>query len=267
MYLGLAGREIDATVQTESTFRSRHSGAELRRVKANLVVEANEENNTLLEVLGRAPDKRELSSTDGHGTVLARWRIVDSSYRQTLVGGHSTYHHFLELEEAEDLKPKRPHVSGRSLEPYSYHEEFDDDALIIEAKVQTTKSELDEFKKLLRTEGYFPVVREGISSEARDMRFGRPSWSAHEENVKLKLILVDKVYDDRQHQHPFTEHIARIFETQDLLAQYIEILEELLRHLADRDILTKKEVDELRANATQRTQDRIMELRRVKDID
>lgn len=267
MYFNLGGSEIDAAVQSESAFRSKHTGAELRRVKVNLTIDTEADEDVLSGIL--AGEEPQFDSTDGHGRVLARWRIVDRSHQQTIAGGRSMYHHSLELEQVEALKPTRLVAGDLALEPYWYFEEFLDDVLSVEAKVTMPEPQFDELKKLLLGKHYFPVVREGISSEAREMRFGRTTWSSHEGTVKVRLMLVDKSFDDpkRPSDDVIVEELARLRANVDSFVRYSELLEELLRTLIHEEVLSEREASELRERASERAKERIIELGRVEDID
>lgn len=166
---------------------------------------------------------------------------------------------------------EKPKVDSLSLgklkfQPYSYDERFEGDALIIKAKVLLSESQYTELKELMRRETYFEVVRHGISDEPREMRFGLTLWSKHKENIKHELLLVDKSYDKARERRRglFGPESYRM---QNMIAEYAEILEELLTALINKGILRAKEIDDIRADALRRAWDRKREFYRVKDID
>jgi len=71
---------------------------------------------------------------DGTGTIR-RWTVRNHSYSYTDGDEPLVYTHTLEMEEMEDFMPTRLHISDLSVEPYTYEEEFQGDALIITARV------------------------------------------------------------------------------------------------------------------------------------
>jgi len=265
MYLDLGGKEMPAELENESTFRSKHTGRELKRVQVRVVEREKQAHERLLEILqmGR---KEGINSTDGMGKVLSKWKVRNNSYSYSESGYDSNYYHSIELEEMERLEVTSLKVGGLELHPYSYDEKFDDDALIIEAKVLLSESQYTGLKEIMKKMRYFPVIRYGIAEEPREMRFGLTRWSEHEHGVKHELLLIDKSYDATKEKiKGFFD--PEMFRMQDMIAEYTEILDELVSTLTNKGLLSIEEVDHIRARALERVWDRKREFYRIKDID
>jgi len=263
IYLDFAGKEVPANLKDESTFRSKHTGAELKSIKVDIVAEDQEAHERLLKSI----EKGSINSTDGKGSVLSKWKVKNPSYSYTDAPG-SHYYHSLELEETEELRVSSLTLGGFSLQPYSYEEKFDGDALIIEARVLLSETQYVELKKLMKAaELYFPVVRHGISEEPREMRFGKMLWSKHEDGIKHELLLVEKIYDETKERRSALLFEPEMSHVQDMTAQQEEILEELITALVDKGLLRMEEINDIRARATRRTWERKREFYRVDDID
>ena len=265
IYLDFAGKEVPANLKDESTFRSKHTGAELKSIKVDIVAEDQEAHERLLKSIERAK-KVGINSTDGKGTVLNRWKVKNTSYSYTTGVPGSKYYHSLELEEMEELKVSSLALGGLSLQPYSYEEKFDGDALIIKARVLLSEKQYAELKELMKGERYFPVIRHGISDEPREMRFGTMRWSKHEDSIKHELLLVERSYDEAKERFSglFEPEMSRM---QHMIADHVEILEELFTTLINKGLLEVEEASDIRARAAQRIWERKKELYRVDDID
>lgn len=263
IYLDFEGTELRIRVEKESTFRSRHSGAELKRIEVSLVARGRQAHESLLEIIERAKEEG-INSTDGQGNVLNRWRLRKNSHSHTV--GEPEYYHSLELEGEEELKVDKLVLAGLTFQPYSYNEEFDGDALIIEAKVLLSEAQYDELTEFMKREGYFPVIRHGISDEPREMRFGATRWSKHQDGIKHELLLVEKSYDEAKTRPRFT-FALELPRMREVIAEHAGVLGALLTTLVNKGLLEAEEADSIRGEASRRAWHRQRELYRVKDID
>lgn len=265
IYLDLDGKETPSEIISESTFHSKHTGRELKCIQVRLVEKEKRVHEKLLEIL-KAGREECIDSTDGKGKVLNKWKVKNNSYSYSEGSYASNYHHSIELEEMEKLEVTSLKVGGLELHPYFYKEKFDEDALIIEAKVVLSKSQYSDFREIMKKTRYFPVIRHGITEEPREMRFGVTRWSEHEHGVKHEILLIDKSYDDLKRGFGgfFDPEMSHM---QDMIAIDTEILEELISALTNKDLLSIEEVDNIRARASERTRDRKREFYRMKDID
>lgn len=265
MYLDFDGREVRVDVEDESTVRSRHTGTELRRVYVSVDTLDQKSHERLPGIIEKAIDNG-INSTDGHGNVLNKWKIGNFQHSYIGRGPETEYHHHIELEEMEELKVESLVLDELQFFPYSYHEEFSGDDLIIEAKVLLSESQYTMLKELMKKKGYFPVVRHGISDETREMRFGVSLWSRHDDGIKHTLHLVEKSYDeDGELRRGIFQPEMSIM--QDFIACHDEIIQEMLTSLIRKGILESEEADALRKRASERVCDKKRDFYSVEDID
>jgi len=265
MYLDVNGVDVHADIQNESTFSSKHTGAELKRIQVEVVAPDQQTHERLLEIKKKA--KRDgISSTDGKGNIVKKWKIDNSIYSYTDPGPGSTYYHSIELEEMEELKVDNLLLNGLSFQPYSYHEKFSNDVLIIEAKVLLSEAEYSELRKLMIGKQYFPVIRQGISEETIEMRFGIVYWSRHENEIKHQLYLVERKYDedDGQSRDLFQPEMNHM---QHDIAKNIESIEGLMTVLVDKGFLDPVDVESIRKKVSEGAWDRRREFYLVKELD
>ena len=265
IYLDLDGKETPTEIISESTFHSNHTGRELKSIEVRLVEKGEQAHEKLLEILKAGRDEG-IDSTDGKGRVLNKWKVKNYSYSYSEGGYDSNYFHSIKLEEMEELKVRTLTVGGLDLHPYSYEEKFDEDALIIEAKVLLSKSQYSDLKEIIKKPHYFPVIRQGINEEPREMRFGITRWSEHEQGVKHELLLIDKSYDDpkKGFKGLFDPEMSRM---QDVIAEDAEILRELISTLTNKGLLSIEEGDQIRARALEQSWDRKKDFYRMQNID
>jgi hypothetical protein len=165
----------------------------------------------------------------------------------------------------EDLMPTRLHISDLSVEPYTYEEEFEGHALIITARVALSDEDGRRLKDLIAGRNYYPVVREGVNDEVREMRFGQVPWSQHGDTTKYLLTLVERPFDDEGPQPSLGEPQASNVER--ALASCVGIVDALLDTLVTRGILTGEERNEIRSKADTQTFEHRFGFSRVDDID
>ena len=165
-------------------------------------------------------------------------------------------------------------VGGVRLDPYAYGEEDWDGALHIRARVRVPPDRADRIHDLAGHEGYHPVVREGIDAAPREMRIVGPAlWSRHGDAVKFRIDLVDRSFDeDPGRSQGLGRMIAEQGEPQvsgvrAMLAEYSEVVDELLAHLGTKGVLTAGEAAGIRQVASDRAARRRHDFALVDDID
>ncbi len=253
-------------LEEESTFRSKHTGSELKRVKICLIAQTLQAHRLLLLKIKRA-EHEGIGSTDEEGNITGRWKIVHSSFCSLGDEHNPEYYHELQLDEAEELKLELLSLNGITLYPYYYEEEFDCDDLSIKSRVMVSPEQDAHLRMLMKENGYFQVVRIGINEVPREMRFSNTIlWSRHGNKFKYEIILVDRSYDERDRP------LARLFQPQmsrmqSAVASQAEMVEAMLETLVTRKYLTEGDVAEMRKKAAERLWDRKREFFEVKDID
>ncbi len=266
MYADFLGEELAVDLEEESTFRSKHTGAELKRVKIEVVAQTLQAHRLLLLKIRRAENDG-ISSTDDVGNVTGMWRVAHSSFCCLGDEHDQEYFHEIQIEEAEELKLTGLSINGIVLYPYFYEEEFDCDDLNIKSRVMVSPEQDAWLRMLMKEKDYFQVVRHGISDQLREMRFSNTIlWSKHGNKFKYEIILVDKSYDERDRP------LARLFQPQmsrmqSAVAAQAEMVEAMLEAMVTRKYLTEGDVTEMRKKASERVWDRKREFFEVRDID
>jgi hypothetical protein len=266
MYADFSGDELTVDLEVESTFHSKHTGAELRQVKIGLVAQTLQAHRLLLLKIRRA-ENIGISSTDEEGNVTGRWRVAHSSFCCLGDEHYQEYYHEIQIEEMEELELTGLSINGIVLYPYFYEEEFDCDDLNIKSRVMVSPEQDAWLRMLMKEDGYFQVVRHGISDLPRDMRFSNTIlWSKHGNKFKYEIILVDRGYDEKDRP------LARLFQPQmsrmqSAVAAQAEMVEAMLETMVTRKYLTVGDVAEMRKKAAERVWDRKREFFEVRDVD
>lgn len=266
MYADFLGEELAVDLEEESTFRSKHTGAELKRVKIEVVAQTLQAHRLLLLKIRHAENDG-ISSTDDVGNITGKWRVAHSSFCCLGDEHDQEYFHEIQIEEAEELKLTGLSINGIVLYPYIYEEEFDCDDLNIKSRVMVSPEQDAWLRMLMKEKDYFQVVRHGISDQLREMRFSNTIlWSKHGNKFKYEIILVDKSYDERDRP------LARLFQPQmsrmqSAVAAQAEMVEAMLEAMVTRKYLTEGDVTEMRKKASERVWDRKREFFEVRDID
>lgn len=169
-----------------------------------------------------------------------KWKVINSSYSYTQGNTITTYN--WKIEEIEELKIAKLIIDDLEFEPYLYYEEIEEtkgDALLVNAIIETTV-EIWQNIKSSPSGKFFSVIRQGISDEEKEMRFGRILWSKHEDTIKCGIVLVEKIYDE--YANPFIgvsqPEKSNIKEN---LLKTSEKIDRLLSLLVDKGIITSQE--------------------------
>jgi hypothetical protein len=266
MHLKIAGKEMLVEVEDESRFRSKHTGSELRRINASLVLPTPMSHRKFLIGIKRG-EVDGIPSTDGTGNITGRWAVKDSDFIY-LDGQQGTeYWHNLYLEEIEEFHIDSLSIGGLLLQPYFYEEEFDCDELSISARVMVTQEQDIVLRKMMVQEKYFPVIRHGICDVAREMRFSRTIlWSKHHHNIKYELILIDKGYDERD---PLLSRVLQpqMSRMQHMIASQSQMVEGLLSMLHSKGFIEEEDIAVMKAEAAGQVWNKIREFYEVGDLD
>lgn len=258
----IALRETE-TSKKESPF----TGRQLRVVEGN----ANAAGKREHEVVYSALNEREpLVSVDDQGKENGSWRsrvkqysISDGRYVYTVV-----------LNEVEMIQADRLILGKRlELKPYHYEESealTDTGVVEIRCRVEIAPDETERLFEFMNSgDTYFPVVREGVTTEPRVMRFGRCTWSRDDEaNVdRHALLLIDRAYDDHMDSGKTAVGLGSDYAARAHLAFEMEYLRGALDLLEEKDVITHGERQQLVASADSKAKRREMDFCRVSDID
>ena len=131
-------------------------------------------------------------------------------------------------------------LPGLELEPYEYQEVLEDGALYIRARARLSADDVAHLRQLVQGATYFPVTRQGVSDEARDMRFGALPWSKEMDNIKQEITLIDRQHDEAP---PFSVDITHVHSQN--LQRRVEVLSGAFRRLVSilvtKNVLTMEE--------------------------
>jgi hypothetical protein len=260
MRINFGDQQIEAQIQEQAEIISNHTGAKLRKLKIQFAVTGEEANEAVLAI-----------KTSGETIAAAianepakSWKVVGDSYSYR--EGSPIYRHAWDLQEKEDLHIEKLILNGVEFVPYAYKEAFDEDQILtITAKVSLNPDELRQIRDLMKDGGYFTVLRLGINSEGREMRFGRCLWSQHGDLVKHEIYLLDRAVDEDHKSgkilQPELNHIQR------KLAILEGLSNELLSVLSEKGILTNEEIQRINNLSRERFVERLWEFEEVEDLD
>lgn len=264
MNLRIGNEVVEAEVSEEERFVSPHTGKELRRLYAQFNIEGDDVQDRIQQVF-KTTDPDPVVDEGAQGTET-RWRVVDHSYGYLEGREPTLYQHDVKLEEFEELVASRLMIQDVTVEPYEYKEEFPDDTLLILAKTQVDRGIAEQLEQLILRRDYYPVIREGVTDETREMRFGQVLWSEHGERRKYDITLVDRRYDDQPKNHPPLMEPQQS-NVEKHLARSEALLEHLLGLLERRGVLTGDEIQELRGRAKEDTSRYRRQFSKVEDVD
>lgn len=237
---------------------SKHSGKMLARLTITFDWRGDvesEKNNYL-----QSPE-RPVRALNPGGQEIGIFRVAGNSYNYRDGIPLTTYR--WELEEVENLNANALVLGEElTLAPYRYEESFVENSLRIEADVKLSEDQERSLRSLPR---YFSVVRQGVSDVPKEMRLGRLVWSQDsQKEFRIRLILVEKVYDDM----PFAGFLEpEISNIQAMLAETCERLTSLLRLMERKGVISSTELNDVSNPSPESIASREKEFSRVDDLD
>lgn len=253
------GKPVPIQIRRESRERSHHSGRDLRELHGCVVTDDIQLHERLTGLL---PDVADIpiKAVDEVGDFAGKWTVSWNSYAES--GGVHNY--TLILREAEELNLEVLQIDGLEIHPYEYREEVVGEGLTVWAKVVGTEQDVLRLRALVQERRSFPVVRQGIQNEPRQMQLGVAEWSAYEDRIKYRLVLVDQGLDisNRPDLSRIEAENSRV-----ALGFYASFLERLAERLVEKGVFSQEEVTELRDLAHRGPGVSRHELWRVADID
>ncbi|MDP2836375.1 MAG: hypothetical protein Q8N97_05280 [Methanobacteriaceae archaeon] len=173
-----------------------------------------------------------------------KWKLVTSSY--SYIEGSSITQYNWHLEELEKSQIEKLIINGSEFEPLLYKEEIHEregNGLWIDIFIETDVQNINQIKDIPNG-GYFPVIRQGISDEEKEMRFGRTIWQKEGNKILFKTTLIEKIYDENSKSMPFflnpdIPNIKRsIYNTSESVNQIFSVL-------VDKNIITNEEREKI----------------------
>jgi len=212
------------------------------------------------------------------GDVVIPFQI--SQKRMSYTSGSPERHYVLELTETESIDCTDLVIDSRSFgKPLGYYEKVDairteqgDElkALVIDAKVRLTEADLGWLwnHKGRSDERYFQVVREGVSTDPVQMRYGRIIWDRKDDDLRASIILVEGTYDlDPDHRGPPPLQRPEQLQMHRRFLDLEEQMDRLLKLMAEKGVLTPDEASTVIEPDRDARWRRTLSLFEVDDID
>jgi hypothetical protein len=178
---------------------SRHTGAELDRLRAEIDAVGSEAKEKASQLIA---DASEAAGAPLQGANGVAWVVeqYSSSYSSA---DPSTTSYNVTLRRHEPLNATAVELPGSlSFLPEKYKEVAEDDELTIQFLATLTASDAEELEARVVTQRaadttpYFDVIRRGIQETATPMRFGSCYWQALEgEQRRYLIVLVSPEHD------------------------------------------------------------------------
>ena len=250
------GFTIKAERLNRETVTSLHTGKDLFRIDAQFFASERQKD----EVNAAREDKAAVLITTDDPPREIPITIQQKLYSYT--DGRSQQTYTWTLIEKEEFSLTSIELAGVVLTPYKYEEEFGQQSLTINMRVETDDAARQKLRELPL---YFPVIRRGISDEPRSMRFGQTLWSTDDAGKsKFRYVLVDESYDATG-GHGFLE--PQFSNVQDHLAIATERLAKLIDVLETKGLISKEDADKIIEVPDEAFWQRKREYARVDDLD
>jgi hypothetical protein len=182
MKFKFGGYTLDPEITNKKIKESKHTGNQLEILDISFQSDHEFEKPEFIYSEDTSEDKR--------------WKVINNNSFSFDASSIKTYN--WKIEELEELKITKLIIADLEFEPYLYKEEIEEtngDALIITAVTEITGEMWQKINDIPRGT-FFSVIRQGISNEEKEMRFGRILWSEHEDKIKCRIVLVEKILDN-----------------------------------------------------------------------
>jgi len=238
MWFLFGNKKYNLDITEKEIARSKHTGKELQILKCEIVIEGEDKKEEFLIIIEENRDGGVIA-LDENGHKKEEYLIGNTSH--SYQSGEPIFSFAFELKEKETLNIKALIIEGKEYYPYAYKEKFDDDALIIEAKIELSKEEAESLNYSTKDKEYFNVNRKGISDNTVSMRFGLCIWSEHEGTTRHWLFLRQDKYDEKEERMK-NSYIIIEENIQNIAFKISNRLEETIDLLVDKDILNRDEL-------------------------
>jgi hypothetical protein len=251
---------LTANVVNRGVHTSKSTGNRLAVMEVEFTVQTPREHKLVTEFQRYKGPILTNTGTDSE----MRWKLSGNSGSSFRSGSSRVLHHW-ELLQVEDLNIENLVIADLQLTPYTYSEEFSSDGVLaIEARVSVTEAQEKRIRELEAPKIYFPVIRQGINNEPREMRFGKLFWSQHGSTYKMDLFLVDKAADDNE--RPDLSRIE-FNNLSYLTAEHGLQTSKLVELLLAKKVITETEADDVFETDLQKRRRLLDLLLKVEDVD
>lgn len=268
MDLKIAEESIQVQVTQTEQVTSPHSGRPLDQ--RTIRFQARGPQRDLVERL-LSVATREGATSEDEGGGLRKWRVQQKSMSFTDRGPGTIYSYLWQLDEAEVIAVEQLVVDGTSYRPYEYSEKVDGGKLTINARLRLGQDGWVELRNRI-IEGwegprYFPVVRQGLNDSPVEMRYGNPTWSRHDDQVKVELVLIDRKTDETARRDGNAWSMLDQRPLKRVAANTAGAVEALLGTLVERGVLSADDRTAIEQAARTKAGVWGFEFRRVDDVD
>jgi hypothetical protein len=272
MMLKLLGQFRDVEAEEGDARTSRHSGRSLRQVKVEFSCSDALREQVTAELNAARDVDDALESDDG-----ARW-LVGSHSHSNVNGG--AWHFTVPLIEVDAVKAERLEFGGMNFEPHFYREEAvsDDDPIVITAELHPSSEREDErleqligdqFALLDDDDGYFSLVRHGVTEAPLRVRFGRCLWKKPDSPGVARqhlVVLVSEQGDSERKQRGLNFDEPRSGNAARVALEGREMAEALLEELQAAGVLLPEALERVRQRAASAREQRFRDLNEARDL-
>lgn len=255
---------IGGQTTSVETITSAHTGRMLQRFGAELYWN-NPAGDSSLDAYFKG--KRRTPLRGRVGDLEGEWAVDQLSWSSG--GGRSPRIYQVRMTQWENRHAEKLTLGRLEVTPFKYRERMRDEAILtIKAAILIDTHSFNEIAQLARRREYFAVRRIPVSEEPRSMRFGTILWSTHGDTRKCDLVLVDRAIDERDEEDWPQFVIEPAFS--NLRRQAIQDglrLQNLLRLLEQKKVLTADEARALTRVSPDEEFDRAFQLTQVGDVD
>lgn len=257
----------DTTIQFQivgsSNSTSKHSGKNLQFLQIQTNFQGKQASDQFLKLISLAKDDG-VTSVDENGSNFKRWKIGNTSWSYT--EGTPIYRHSLEIQELEEIKIASLAINDLIIDPYLYHEHFDDECLHIRAKATLTKEQHESLKIILKEKDEVNVIRHGINETSRRMFLSSGYWSEEGGVIKHEINLTG-VEEKRTNNNVFASLRFALRSVPYQAAETQALLDGLLTALENKGILVSDEITQIRESALDAAWENRYRFFRVDDLD
>lgn len=246
----IAGYRLPVRITSEENKVSPFTGRELRHVTARASHEDERAHDEIITVTTEGEETRGRLYRGGEGDE-GPWEVSVSQWSSSSRDrGGTTFRYTVELTEVEDYAVDTLVVEELELDILAYDERVTGTSLSVNFVGEIAKQDLERYFKLWESHGtYFDVVRKGVDESPRSMRFGMSLWSEHGDTCRVKATLVDASYDDESPGSPFRSMRTPDANARAVLAQRGAMMDQLLEILADKNLLSEQEIEDVQGAA------------------
>jgi len=249
---------------------SNSTDKEIEKINFNINFMGKQLKDNFLNVL-KSKYKDNVYSLDEVGKIIKKYKVSNHtcSYTGNIINENTVFNFSVDLEEIEKLKIASLIISGKEFYPYEYSENFDDGFLMIFAKVKLSSDQIKKMliEKIKKDDKYFPVIRKGINDKEKLMRFGTVFWSKNNDDYKYDIVLVEKKCDEIGMFKDKDNFWIKNSNLEHLVAYNNNYLDELIKLLINKKILSEKEVEIIKNKSKEKELEKVIDLYKVDDID